>query len=312
VRATEKSGVSFRGPSFGWAVLLAVLAALAIQLSGLTAIAAADELSLVPAPPDDPGAAPDPGADGTTGETPAPDPVPDPEVISPEPVAPPGPPAATDEPPGPDAADPGVSPPSELDRPELTHAADAAGSAESSTATAHQIDGPTAAVPAPEVPLPTAADPLLTSVLPAVVPESPVGSRGAEPKHSQAVTGVLAVAWRQPGPLVSGVTVHAWGAAVTWGAPAVSSPAPSRAKSPAAASTEDAVEGVSPERAPRVPHPPGGAVCGGASSCASVSLVMLPLMMGIGCLCALLFERLILAPALWRPTRFVSLRERPG
>jgi len=39
---------------------------------------------------------------------------------------------------------------------------------------------------------------------------------------------------------------------------------------------------------------------------------MLPLIMGIVCLCASLFERLILAPALWRPTRFVSLRERPG
>jgi hypothetical protein len=311
VRATEKSGVSFRGSSFGWAVLLAVLAALAIQLSGLTAIAAADELSLVPAPPDDPGAAPDPGPDGTTGESPAPDPVPDPEVISPEPVASPGPPASTDEPPEPDAADPGVPPPSELDRPVLTHAGDAAGSAESSTATTHQID-PTPAVPEPDEPLPTAPAPPLKPVLPAVVPESPVATRGAEPKHSQAGTGVPAVAWGQPGPLVSGVTVHAWGAAVTWGAPAVSSPAPSRAKSPAAASTEDAVEGVSPERAPRVPHPPGGAVCGGASSCASVSLVMLPLIMGIGCLCALLFERLILARALWRPTRFVSLRERPG
>jgi hypothetical protein len=39
---------------------------------------------------------------------------------------------------------------------------------------------------------------------------------------------------------------------------------------------------------------------------------MLPLFMGLVCLCALLFERLIEPPALWRPTRFVSLRERPG
>jgi hypothetical protein len=39
---------------------------------------------------------------------------------------------------------------------------------------------------------------------------------------------------------------------------------------------------------------------------------MLSLLTAIGCVCASLFERLIEAPALWRPTRFVSLRERPG
>jgi hypothetical protein len=160
--------------------------------------------------------------------------------------------------------------------------------------------------------LPTAADPPLTPVLPAVLPESPARPRGAEAKHPGAGMRVTTVAWGQPGSLVSGVTVHAWGAAVTWRAAPVSPPAPPRAKSPGVASTEDSVEGAPPERAPRVPHPPGGAVCGGASSCGSVSLVMLPLIMGIVCLCASLFERLILAPALWRPTRFVSLRERPG
>jgi hypothetical protein len=39
---------------------------------------------------------------------------------------------------------------------------------------------------------------------------------------------------------------------------------------------------------------------------------MLPWLTAIACMCASLFERLIEAPALWRPTRFVSLRERPG
>jgi hypothetical protein len=310
VRAREQSGVGLRGSSFRWAVLLAVLAALAIQLSGMTAIAAADDSWLDPAPPDDTGAAPDPGTDGMTAEGPAPDPVPDPEVISPEP-APSGLPP-TVESPGPDAADPAVPPPAELDRPDVTHIGDAAGPVDSSTATTHQIDGPTPAVAEPGAPLPTAAGPPLTPVLPAVGPEPPARPRAAEPEHPSAVMGVAAVDWGQPGSLVSGVTVHAWGAAVTWGAPPVLTPAPPRAKSPMGASTEKSVEGVSPERAPRVPHPPGGSVCGGASSCGSGFVVMLPLIMGIVCLCALLFERLILAPALWRPTRLVSLRERPG
>jgi hypothetical protein len=39
---------------------------------------------------------------------------------------------------------------------------------------------------------------------------------------------------------------------------------------------------------------------------------MASLPVAIACPCALLFERLIEAPALWRPARFVSLRERPG
>ena len=308
MRATEQSGVSLSRSSFGCAVLLAVLAALAIQLSVLTAIAAADDLGLVSAPSDDLAASPDPEADGTTSESPAPDP----EVFSPEPVAPSGPPA-TVESPGPDAAGPAEPPPpSELDRLALTHAGDVAGSAESSTATTHQVDGPTEAAPETDAPLPTAAGPPLKPVLPAVVPEAPARPRGAEPEHTGAVAAVATVDWGQPGSLVSGVTVHAWGAAVTWDASPVSPPAPPRAKRPAAASTKGSVEGAPPERAPRVPQPPGGSVCGGASSCGSASLVILPLAMGIVCLCALLFERLIMAPALWRPTRFVSLRERPG
>jgi hypothetical protein len=310
VRAREQSGVGLRGSSFRWAVLLAVLAALAIQLSVLSSIAAADDVSLVKAPQDDAGAAPDPGADGTTADSPAPDPVPDPAVISPEPA--PSGLLTTVESPGPDAADPAAPLPSEFDRPDLTHVGDAAGPVESSTATTHQIDGPAPAVPEPDVPLPTAAGPPLTPVLPAVVPESPVGTRDAEPKEPRAVVGLAAVDWGRPGSLVSGVTVEAWGAAVRWGAPPVSTPAPPSTKSPVAASGKDSVERAPSERPPRVPHPPGGSVCGGVSSCGSAFFVMLPLIMGIVCLCALLFERLILAPALWRPTRFVSLRERPG
>ena len=88
VRATEQSGVLSAGSSIGWALVLAVLTALAIQLSVLTASASADDLSPVEATQDEAVAAPVPGDDGTTSESPAADPVPDPEVTSPEPAAP--------------------------------------------------------------------------------------------------------------------------------------------------------------------------------------------------------------------------------
>jgi hypothetical protein len=39
---------------------------------------------------------------------------------------------------------------------------------------------------------------------------------------------------------------------------------------------------------------------------------MLAMIAALGCLCALLFERLVQAETVWRPRRFVSLRERPG
>ena len=53
-------------------------------------------------------------------------------------------------------------------------------------------------------------------------------------------------------------------------------------------------------------------MCGAASSCGAGFVAMLPLFIGIVGLCALLFQRLVEAPELWRPTRFLNLRERPG
>ena len=49
VRATEQSGVRSAGSSIGWALVLAVLTALAVQLSALTASASAEDLTLVEA-----------------------------------------------------------------------------------------------------------------------------------------------------------------------------------------------------------------------------------------------------------------------
>jgi hypothetical protein len=295
----------------GWAVVFAVLTALAVQLSVLTASASAGDLLLVEATQDEAVAAPVAGDDGTTSESPAADPKLDPEVTSPAPAAPSGLPA-TVESSEPDAGDPALPPSAELDSPDVTHAGDPRGPAESSQATTNQIERTTPAVPEPLAPLPAAGTgPAFTPVLLPVAPESPALPRGDAPKRSQAGMGVTTIAWGQPGSLASGVTVHGWGAVVKWRPPPVSLPAP-RAKSPADPTTENLVGQIPPKQPPSVPRAPSGSMCGGASSCASTFLAMLPLFTAIVCLCAALFECLIEAPALWRPTRFVSLRERPG
>jgi len=253
-------------------------------------------------------AAPAAGDDGTTSESPAADPVLDPEVTSPEPAAPSGVPA-TVESSEPDAGVPARPPSAELDSPDVTHAGHPTGPAESSPATTHQIESTTPAVPEPLAPLPPAAGPTFTPVPLPLAPESPARPRGAAPKRSRAGMGVATIAWGQPGSLVSGVTAHAWGAVVKWRPPPVSLPAP-RANSPADPTTENLVRQTPPERPPPVPRAPSSSMCGGASSCGAIA--MLPLFMGIVCLCASLFQRLSEAPTLWRPTRFLNIRERPG
>ena len=66
MRATEQSGVRSAGSSIGWALVFAVLTALAFQLSALTASASAEDLGLVEATQDEAVAAPVAGDDGTT------------------------------------------------------------------------------------------------------------------------------------------------------------------------------------------------------------------------------------------------------
>jgi len=69
-----------------------------------------------------------------------------------------------------------------------------------------------------------------------------------------------------------------------------------------------------PLRDPRrdAPEAPGGAMCSASSSCAPTIPGTLPLLAALGCLCALLFERLLEAQAVWRSARFARLRARPG
>jgi hypothetical protein len=314
VRATEQSGVRSAGSSISWALVLAVLTALAVQLSVLTASASAEDLTLVEATQDEAVAAPVAGDDGTTSESPAANPVLAPEVTSPEPAAPSGLPASVESS-KPDTGAPARPPLAELDSPDgpdVPHAGNPTGPAESSPATTHQIASTTPAVPEPLAPPPAAgAGPPVTPVLLPVAPESPARPRGAAPMRARAGMGVATIAWGRPGSLVSGVTVRAWGAVVEWGPPPVSLPAP-RAKSPVDPTTKNLVKQTPPQRPPPVPRAPSSSMCGGASSCGAAFLVMLPLFMGIVCLCASLFQRLAEAPALWRSTRFLNLRERPG
>jgi hypothetical protein len=311
VRATEQSGVRSAGSSIGWALVLAVLTALAVQLSALTASSSADDLGVVEATQDEAVAAPVAGNDGTTSESPAANPVLAPEVTSPEPAAPPGLPA-TVESSQPAAALPARPPSAELNSPDVPHAGDPTGPAASSPATTIQIESTTPAVPEPLAPLPAAGTgPPVTPVPLPLVPESPARPGGAAPMRVRAAISIATIAWGRPGSLVSGVTVHAWGAVVEWRPPHVSLPAP-RSNSPADPTRENLVRQTPLQRPPPVPRAPSSSMCGGASSCGAASLVMLPLFMGIVCLCASLFQRLIEAPALWRPTHFLNVRERPG
>ena len=314
MRATEQPGVRSAGSSIGWALVLAVLAALALQLSALTASASADDQSLVEATQDEAVAAPVAGDEETTSESPAadpaPDPKPDPKVTSPEPAVPPGSPA-TVESSEPDTEDPALPSSVKLDSPDVTHAADPTGPAESTPATTHQVDSTTPVVPEPLAPLPPAAGPTFTPVPLPVALESPARPRSVAVTRSRAGMGVATTAWGQPGSLVSGVTANAWGAVAKWRAtPPVSLPAP-RAKSRAGPATEHLVGQIRPEPPPPAPRAPSGSVCGGTSSCGAAFVAMLPLFMWIVGLCAV-FQRLIEAPALRRPTRFLTLRERPG
>ena len=61
------------------------------------------------------------------------------------------------------------------------------------------------------------------------------------------------------------------------------------------------------------PSTPDALACGGSSACAGgFAPSVLILFTALACLCALLFERLVVAFGSWRSESFVSLRERPG
>jgi hypothetical protein len=133
-----------------------------------------------------------------------------------------------------------------------------------------------------------------------------------EPKTSAAAAEVAAAALARPSPLVPEVTPEASLVVTAWRAPSGPATTASHASKPSAgAAGARSVRGpLGP--APDVPRTPSGSVCAGSSSCGTAFPAMLPLSAALGCLCALLLERLVAALAAWRPHSFVSLRERPG
>jgi len=63
---------------------------------------------------------------------------------------------------------------------------------------------------------------------------------------------------------------------------------------------------------PMAPGAPGGLSGSGASPFGGFSLSWLAVLMALAGLVALLFERLVVAPAAWRSVALVALLERPG
>jgi hypothetical protein len=61
-----------------------------------------------------------------------------------------------------------------------------------------------------------------------------------------------------------------------------------------------------------MPGAPGGASGTGAPSLGGLSFTWLAVLLALAGLVALLFQRLLLAPAAWRSTALVALLERPG
>ena len=64
---------------------------------------------------------------------------------------------------------------------------------------------------------------------------------------------------------------------------------------------------------PTAPGAPGGGISGtGSSPSGGFSVSWLAVLMALAGLVALMFERLVLAPAAWRSVALVALLERPG
>jgi hypothetical protein len=328
VRASEQSGVAFLGGGrVRWRVGLLVLAlqiTAILPLLVLSASAYGEDLAADATAPDGvsaPEAAP---ADGAGAATPQADPVAKSGAQAAETPVPPVPPAAgettastsTDPPPAPasvapDLIDLALPPASVMD------------AADRANAPAQDAGARVDAAESPEPPAAAIGEAVQTAAEatpPAPIVSTPVGQpepRPREPAHepgrSAAATGAAAAALARPSPLVPAVTPQASLVVSAWRAPSGSVTTASHASKPSAGAP-----GARPVRAPldgpspNVPRTPSSSVCAGSSSCGTAFSAILPLSAALGCLCALLFERLVAALAAWRPRRFVSLRERPG
>ena len=210
----------------------------------------------------------------------------------------------------PDAGDPAVPPPAETDDVEVAVAsdhpnADPAGPTRDSDA----APVPAPAVPAPAVVIASAAPPTAPAgVVIVLIRAAHHASRTTSPRRGRAV----APPWERPGSLMRALVAPAWHASAR---PLSFRQVPLTPDRRAASSLRHAdgkaVTPQPPER-PLAPRAPGSSACVASSSCGAGFLAMVPPLAALGCLCALLFERLLEAMSLWPPRRFLSLRERPG
>ncbi len=137
---------------------------------------------------------------------------------------------------------------------------------------------------------PTAPTAPTATALPAHAPSPGLGSAWMLSALQRTVLG--------PSPLLSGTAVGA--TTQGW-----------RAVAPAEGSLSRPSPGGS--ELPKAPGAPGGGGSGsGPSPSGGFSLSWLAVLMALAGLAALLFERLVLAPAAWRSVALVALLERPG
>jgi hypothetical protein len=210
------------------------------------------------------------------------------------------------------AADPGddETESRDTDEPGDARAHDGTGTADAG-APADAEPAPAAPAFTPTLPLPSL---VLTAPLPGVPPNSGHAALHVLPKTSSRKFEAVALSSETPGSLVRSWLRSAVRASVPF-EPAELSVAPEqRAMSSARAAHENSVtRDPSDLRLPGVPGAPDNSGCVSSTSCATANpLAIVPLLGALGCLCALLFERLLDPMHPWRLQGVLSLHERPG
>ena len=264
--------------------------------------------SAVPPGPTDPGGSPSGSPVPSDSEPPA-------AAAPPESSDPPGPDAGDPA----DASDPADLQPAETDEVEVGESRDDAKTDAAESAQDSEAAGdPPTEVSAPAVTDAPSTPPIAPAVLPLASARAGVApaqaAQLAARQRSRRRSRVVAPPWETRGPLVSALPGSAWQAPAR---PSIYTPiqlAPPLAQpgsSPRRAQDKQ-VTPEPPKAPPPAPRSPGSSTCVGSSPCGGGFLAVLAPLAALGCLCALLFERLFEAMSLWRPERFLSLRERPG
>jgi hypothetical protein len=164
-----------------------------------------------------------------------------------------------------------------------------------------------------EQPVPAGVAPVsVLSPLPAKVEAPPRGGGSVRAGRSDHLRLAAMALWR-PRSLIPVGAGRALSTSVRLGPLPSPTPHSPREDSPAAGSTAASPSPAPVESpTPRMPSTPSGSGCAGSSACGPTLPWTCLLLAALGCLCALLYERLVEAMAVGRPDQFVSLRERPG